>query len=68
MANDRCSAKDGTPAPDAAIDAFLDDVLAVYRKHGMALSPEDPEDAFNVVRLDDYYIQLLLPAGNNLED
>jgi hypothetical protein len=23
MANDRCSAKDGTPAPDAAIDAIL---------------------------------------------
>ena len=43
-----CEKKARIAAPE--IDAFIEDVLAVCRKHGMSIGHEDSHGAFEIVR------------------
>jgi len=36
----------------ARVDAFIEDIIAVYKKHGMAISHEDSEGAFIIEPFD----------------
>lgn len=47
---------------DKAFDAFLDDVIAVYKKHGLAIGHEDGHGAFIVETFDESNMQWLLAA------
>lgn len=47
---------------DQTATDFLDDIIAVYKKHGLALSHEDTQGAFEIVKLDESNIQWLLAA------
>lgn len=47
---------------DAAVDAFLDDLIVVYRKHGMAVGHEDEHGGFIVEPISDFLIDWIKGA------
>ncbi len=44
------------------VDAFLADIVEVYRKHGLSLSHEDSQGGFEVEPLSEYNIRWLSQA------
>ena len=40
--------KEKEARPNPKVDAFLADILAVYKKHGLSLAHEDQQGAFRV--------------------
>ena len=49
------------------ITDFLQDIIKVYEKHGMAISHEDFGGAFTVVKLDEFHVNWLLHAIDELD-
>lgn len=47
-------------------NAFIADIIAVYKKHHLALGHEDGQGAFTVVPLDERHEQWLLEAYTEL--
>lgn len=52
-----------------AVDAFIEDVIAVYRKHGLTIAHEDGHGAFIIEGLDEHNERWLRDAmaGEMLE-
>lgn len=51
---------------DQRIQSFMDDILAVYEKHSMAISHEDQHGAFIIVPVDQDHVDWLCGAGSRL--
>ena len=47
---------------NAKATAFLDEIIEVYEKHGLAISHEDEQGAFIVKPLEDFFVQWILDA------
>lgn len=47
------------------IDAFLVDIIEVYRKHNLAISHEDIHGGFDIVELEDSFVKWLEAAADN---
>ena len=61
--------KHGQPDADSpAVDAFLSDLVEVYRRHGMSLAHEDGHGAFIVEPLSEANINWLNEAFDYTED
>ena len=50
----RWQSENGGSSLQPAVDAFLNEVLAVCQKHGFSISHEDRQGAFEVVPFNDY--------------
>ena len=53
----------GTQVEDTTVDAFLNEVLEVCRKHGMSISHEDEHGSFLVKDFDEAYALWLMRAA-----
>ena len=53
-----------TQPRDPKAQAFLEDLIAVYRKHGMSLGHEDSQGGFLVEVFDDENVEWLLDAAD----
>jgi hypothetical protein len=49
------------------VKAFLKDIIAVYKKHNMAISNEDSYSTFEIEPLDKFYVEWLQEANDNTE-
>lgn len=47
------------------IDAFLKDVIDICKKHGLAISHEDKQGSFEVVKLPDGDLEWLVQADDD---
>lgn len=47
---------------DENIKNFIDDIIKVYKKHGMSISHEDGHGAFEIEKYSDYNINWLKEA------
>lgn len=50
------------------IDAFLSDIVEVYRKHGLCLSHEDTQGGFEVMTLDEHLVDWLMDASDRVTE
>lgn len=57
-----------TSAANPKVEKFIDELIAVCKKHGLSLSHEDTQGAFIVEPYSDSNIQWLNDASTNLEE
>ena len=46
------------------IDAFLTEIVEVYKRHGLAIAHEDTHGGFEIVALDQQFIDWLMQASD----
>lgn len=49
--------------PNSAVDAFIRDIVDVYKKHGMSIAHEDSQGAFIIEDCHDNNIEWLLESS-----
>jgi len=47
------------------IDVFLEEITKVYKKHGFAISHEDAHGGFEIVNIEDGYLDWLMDASDD---
>lgn len=50
------------------VKAFIDDIVEVYKKHGLCISHEDHHGSFLVQELDDFHIEWLRYAEERCDE
>jgi hypothetical protein len=55
-----------TRGTNPAIDAFLDEIVAVCKKHGMSISHEDQQGGFDIEPFDEHYVRWLSAASDGI--
>lgn len=59
--------KNDNSAPNSAVDAFIDDVIDVCKKHGMSIAHEDNHGAFIIEDYSDINIEWLENADVDID-
>ncbi len=63
----RWHTKSGSERETPAIDAFITEIIEVYKKHGFSISHEDSHGGFLIEKFDMYNVEWLQEASDRTD-